>query len=302
MDLDELRCFLAVVDAGSILGASTQLGVPRGTVRRRVDELEARVGVRLLARSARGVAITDAGAMVARRGRELLKGGAALLHAVREFGREPQGWLRVHVPVGMPPSLMVAFREFFYACAPDMRLFIQVSDAPLDGLHRNGGLALHFTERAHSGPWVVTPLAPLSVQIVASPKYLQRVGCPQAVADLAHHKLVSWTVPGQAEDRWPLRGGGHIEVAPIMNSNDIHMLREQANMEIGLVLLPQPPVNLLGLPVDDLVTVLDGVVGVDIELSLFLPDAIASNPRAMRFVALIQAFVARMKQARAIDP
>ncbi|MEM9493272.1 MAG: LysR family transcriptional regulator, partial [Myxococcota bacterium] len=293
MNLDELRCFLAVVEAGSMLGASTQLGVPRGTVRRRVDELEARVGMPLLERSARGVAITEAGAIVARHGRELIEEGAALLTAVRELRREPGGRLRVYGPAGMPPSMQVAFREFLHAAAPTIRLSFQIGEEPLDGLLKDGDLAIQFGDSQRPGPWVITPLALVSVHILASPKYLQRAGRPQTIADLAQHRLASWTVPGHPEDHWPLRAGGHVEVAPVLMSNDIHMLRQQARAGIGLVLLPEPHLDLLGLPVDELVPILGDVVGCDIAVSLCLPEATAGSARVMRFVELTRGFLQR---------
>src|SRR5688572_2734885 len=103
MDLEEFRAFLAVVETGSFLAAATQLNTPRATLRRRVEALEARAGVLLLERSARGVVVTAAGAVLADRGRVVLQEASALVASVREIGREPVGVLRALVPVGLPP-------------------------------------------------------------------------------------------------------------------------------------------------------------------------------------------------------
>ena len=73
MDLEELRSFLAVVETGSFLAAATNLGVARATLRRRVDALEARAGVPLLERTARGVTVTEAGSVLMARGRQVVK-------------------------------------------------------------------------------------------------------------------------------------------------------------------------------------------------------------------------------------
>ncbi|WP_293262739.1 LysR family transcriptional regulator [Nannocystis sp.] len=67
------RAFIAVVETGSFLSAATSLNVARATLRRRVDALEARAGVPLLERSARGVVVTEAGALLATRGRHVLQ-------------------------------------------------------------------------------------------------------------------------------------------------------------------------------------------------------------------------------------
>jgi len=77
-DLDELRAFLAVVEAGSVKVAASELGVPRSTLRRRLDALEQRVGIALLWSDARGAFPTPAA-------RTLLVDGAALLASYDEL-------------------------------------------------------------------------------------------------------------------------------------------------------------------------------------------------------------------------
>ena len=93
MDLEEFRAFIAVVETGSFLAAATNLNLARATLRRRVDALEARAGVPLLERSARGVVVTEAGSLLASRGRHVLQEASALIASVREIGREPVGVL-----------------------------------------------------------------------------------------------------------------------------------------------------------------------------------------------------------------
>ena len=87
MDLDDLRAFLAVLDAGSVSGAAAALGVPRSTLRRRLEELESRVGTPLWSRDQHGATPTAAGELLARQGRALLQAHEALLASVRARGR-----------------------------------------------------------------------------------------------------------------------------------------------------------------------------------------------------------------------
>lgn len=82
MDLDDLEAFLAVVDAGSVAAAAVALGLPRSTLRRRLGELEARVGAPLLVTSPAGATLTDAGEALVARGRALLAAHQALLTEV----------------------------------------------------------------------------------------------------------------------------------------------------------------------------------------------------------------------------
>ena len=102
MDLEELRLFLAVAQHGAFNAAADSLGVPRSTLRRRVDALEARARTPLLNRTAQGIALTEAGKVLAERGRTMLEGASALLDSISEVGVEPVGILRVVMPVGPP--------------------------------------------------------------------------------------------------------------------------------------------------------------------------------------------------------
>ncbi len=93
MDLEELRAFLAVIETGSFLGAERSLNMPRATVRRRVDALEARAGVPLLNKSREGIVATEAGAVLVTRGRLMIQEATALVASIREIGQEPSGVL-----------------------------------------------------------------------------------------------------------------------------------------------------------------------------------------------------------------
>lgn len=295
MDLDELRCFLAVVEEGSMLGAATKLGVPRGTLRRRIDELEARAGVPLLVRSARGVAATEAGAMLVQRGRVLLAEGAALLSAVRQLGCESSELLRLRLPVDLPPAMIVWLLNIIRAQGSHTRLSLQMSDKPLDGGQDNVDLVCHFDGRDSAESWRVITLARVQLQIMASPDYLRRVGRPETVADLDEHDLLSWTSSAHPADRWPLRSGGFIEVEPLASCNHVPSIRAMAGANLGLALVLEGPLHRLGLPADDLVPVLSDVVGTDIEINLSLPRTLGDSARPSRVIALLQEYLAKAK-------
>lgn len=301
MDLEELRGFLAVVETGSMLGAATNLGIPRGTLRRRVDALEARAGVPLLERSAKGVTATEAGRVLAERGRRLLAEGSALLASVREIGREPGGTVRLHLPIGLPPQALVAHTELLRTMAPRLGLSIRVCEDPLAGLNDEIDLAVHFGEREQPPAWLAHELLSVPVRVLASPEYLARHGRPPTIAALHEHSLASWVAPGGRPDHWPRVGGGSFPVRPVLVSNDAHMLRQQVCAGLALALLPDADLDPLGLSVDALVPVLDDVVGTRISLTLAVPRALAQSPRIARVVALLRQFASYSKESRAPD-
>jgi len=110
MDLEERRAFLDVVETGSFLAAADSLGVSRTTLRRRVEALEARTGVPLLKSTSTGIVLTEAGTVLARRGRIMMQETNALLTTIREVGRAPSGVLRVALPGALPPHLLARTR------------------------------------------------------------------------------------------------------------------------------------------------------------------------------------------------
>ncbi len=88
-DLDELRAFLAIVEHGSVKAAADALGIPRSTLRRRIDALEQRVGAPLLWADSRGSRLSPKGRLMIDEAEALLASHAALLERVRRVGREP---------------------------------------------------------------------------------------------------------------------------------------------------------------------------------------------------------------------
>lgn len=288
MDLVEIRCLIAVIDEGSMLAASTRLGVPRGTLRRRIDELEARAGVPLLVRSARGVVATEAGEMLARHGRGLLVECATLLSAVREVGGETSGALRVRIPVGLPAEMLVLFFKVLHGPSAPLPIAFEVRDDPLDGDLGDVDLIVHFSDDADADALRIITLAHVPLRIVASAAYLQRAGLPTTLEDLARHDLFAWSAPERSPDRWPLRSGGVIEVEPLVSSNDPIMVRSMARADLGLALALDGPNARLGLPSDDLVRVLPDLVGAEVPMNLSIPRALGANPKLARVVDVVQ--------------
>lgn len=290
MDLEDLRGFLAIAETGSFLGAATNLGMPRGTLRRRIDALEARAGVPLLERSARGVTVTEAGAKLVERGRRLLDEGAALLVAVREVGREPTGPLRVHLPVGLPPSVFIAIAQLQRVLMPELGVTLIMREDPLADLREDVDIAIHFGDHPTSRQGVRRELVRMPIRVLASPDYLARRGTPTSADRLAEHRLAAWLGPEHDVLAWPLRAGGRVTVAPMLISNDAHVLRRHVRVGYGLALLPDAALDPLGLPVDELVPVLDEVVGGDVALNLTMPEALADSRKIAKMVELIREF------------
>lgn len=128
MDLDSLRIFLAVADHGGLLAAARALELPKQTVSRRVATLEDEVGVPLLARERRPLALTAAGETFAARGRELLDAAEAAVREARAECFEPRGVLRIAAPQLFTRELLAPVACALAARHPQLQLKIVARD------------------------------------------------------------------------------------------------------------------------------------------------------------------------------
>lgn len=277
MDLDELRAFVALVETRSFVKAARTLGFARATLRRRIDELEARAGVALVTRSASGIAVTPAGEMLAQRGRQLLDETAALLSYVRDAGREPSGVLRIVVPVGLPPETVPLAVGPLRARFPKLSFDLRYAEDPLAMLLSEFDVAVHWGARTPDGPWTSFELLRVREWLVATDDYLARNGRPGSIDDLDAHAIFAWRPPGRDATELPLLDGGRVGCSPVLVSADIHHVRECAIRGLGIGYLPDGK-----LPKHDPVElrpVLERIVGRHRSLRMVVPTAIADVPK-----------------------
>ena len=217
MNFEELRAFLAVAETGSLAKAAMKTGMPRSTLRRRVDALEARAGVTLLKRTGNKLAVTPQGELIAHRGERMLVETSALLQTMRSASDEPAGVLRMNLPSGVPPHLVSPVLKTLRKRFPQLRLDLVVTADPVGSLMDAGDLAVHFGA-APTGPFISYELARLPERLLASRRYLERHGTPQSVQELTEHDLLAATGAGEDPTRWPLLDGREFAVEPALMS------------------------------------------------------------------------------------
>jgi DNA-binding transcriptional LysR family regulator len=293
MDLEELRAFVAAVETGSIVAAARSLNFARATLRRRLDELEARAGVPLLNRTAQGVTPTEAGTVLAVRGRRILQEANALLSSVREVGAEPTGELRMVLPAGMPPQILTPLLARLRQKHPRLSLRVRFSDDPLAGLLDDVDVAVHFGSRSPAGPWVSYEILRMREWLIASSEYLRRKGVPETPDALADHDLLAWAPPDADPTLWPTRNGVALHVEPAVISTDIHMLRQCAAAGMGIAFLPDAGFPESDSSADRLVPVLPDEVGRERPLRFVVPAALSEIPRIRAVLTEIRAFLGR---------
>lgn len=294
MDLEELRAFLTVVETGSFLAAEQRLNQSRATLRRRVESLEVRAGVALLNRNRSGVEVTEAGAVLAARGKLMVQEATALVASIRELGQEPGGTLRVVLPPGLPPHLLMPIFAAMRRAYPRMSVHLRLSDDPLRGLLDDVDLAAHFGARSPPGPWVSYEVARVRMWLIAHTDYLRERGTPQTLDDLTRHELYVWAAPGEDPRALPLNQGGTFPVEPRFIATDIHLLRQAVLAGLGIALVPDAMLPDPGVDPDAIVAVLPDVVGRELSVRVVVPSALSDVPKIKAVLKHIRTFTGEL--------
>lgn len=196
-DLDDLRAFVEVVNRGGFTAAAAQLRTTPTVVNRRVTRLEAELGSRLVTRSTRGAAPTEAGAAFHERARALLHDLDEACLEVRGDGSALAGLLRFTAPSSLEKLLVQPVVSYLMRLHPRLRFELVLSDQRVDMAAQNVDLAIR------GGPLddsvlVARRLALVPAVMAASPGYLARCGVPASPQDLADHTLLEHAEVGLA--------------------------------------------------------------------------------------------------------
>jgi DNA-binding transcriptional LysR family regulator len=232
----ELLAFVAVIDNGSIAAAADELGLPRATISRRLARLEERLATRLIRRTTRQLALTDAGRELDPHARRIVEAVQQAAKSLQLADGAPRGLLRVSAPPG-PAGLFDDVLVEFMARYPHVQLEVERSTRQVDLVAGGFDVALRATSHLHPG-LVARRLATVSVGVVAAPSYLARQGTPRDPADLADHAALDGYDRGERPStHWPLLDGGSVRVNARMASNDLGLLGRAAAAGEGLALL-----------------------------------------------------------------
>lgn len=242
-DLNDLQFFAFVVEHGGYAAAERALGIPKSRLSRRVSQLEADLGVRLLQRSARKFAVTDVGQSVYRHAQSMLAEAQGAREAVDRVSAEPRGLIKVSSPVALAQDMLAKLLPEFLAAFPLVRVQVHVSNRRVDIIPESFDVALRVRSRLdQDGELVLRRFGEISELLVASPAYLQRRGRPVVPADLATHTTLSMS-EDEARQRWTLHGPDkaieRVDIQPSLMTDDFPLLIASARAGLGIALLPE---------------------------------------------------------------
>lgn len=241
--IDHLRAFLRIAQCGSFTRAAEQLGLPRASVSAAMQQLERRVGVRLLHRTTRRVSLTPDGQALLEQAEALVAGMEALEQQFRTPHTQARGRLRVDVPSRIARRLIVPALPGFLALHPGIELELGASDRVADLVHEGLDCALRVGALPDSS-LVARPLGRFVLINCASPAYLARRGTPRAPADLASgaHEEVHYIAPGgQRPAPWEWEAGGVLHTLGLpgrVAANNAETYIACALAGLGLIQIP----------------------------------------------------------------
>lgn len=234
---DELKVFIAVVESGSFSRAAEQLQMANSAVSRTVKKLENKLGVALLTRTTRQLALTHEGEHYFRRVQKLMQEMSTAESELIERQLAPQGVLRIDAATPVILHLLLPMIKPFRERYPDVTLSLISSESFINLIERKVDVAIRAGNLTDST--LRARLLFISYRkLVATPAYLAKYGVPVAAADLAQHQCLGF-VETPRLNRWPVadEGGDLYDITPGMSSNSGETLKQLVLGDQGIACL-----------------------------------------------------------------
>jgi len=286
--LNDIATFVQVVRYGSFAEAGRQAGIPPNTVSRRIQQLEAQLGTRLMHRSTRKLTLTSAGQAFHERCTGAVDG---LFEAGKEMmagSQEPSGLVRVAAPADFFDFFPMDWVAEFLATHSRVRLEFVLSDEKADLIAEQIDIAFRGGQLSDSGYVGRQLIGIQSNGLVASPAYIAARGTPNTLQDLANHDCLT---PANLSRRttWRLTGPDgteEVQVTGRFSGNTAQSLRKASLAGLGIALLPSAMAK-LDIQANLLVPVLPQYQRSGQSLNVFYPSRKQRPLAVSAFVGLV---------------
>lgn len=265
----ELTAFVAVVDAGGFSAAARRIGDSQSVISKCVSALERRLGVQLLNRSTRSVALTDHGRKYYERMKpfleELTQADGELMSSTLELS----GLVRIATSSTFGRLHVLPLIPQLLALHPKLKLDVQLADGVQDLLTEGVDLAIRISP-AYSPDAVVKRVTSSSLVCAGSRHYFDKHGTPKTPGDLTHHNCIIFN----GIENWPFngpRGKFSVRVSGNLSSNTVETILSAVQAGVGIGMFHRA--SLTGeLRPPDVVTVLDDFIHETRDVSLVWPN------------------------------
>lgn len=237
--LEELRAFVAVVEAQGFRAAARVTRGRKATLSKRVQDLEQRLGVSLLARTTRSMRLTEEGRAYFEHASRALEAARDAESAVLAAKAAPRGVLRVTVATAIATEVFDAVLPRYLRKYPDVRVVLQSAERRLDLIREGFDLAI-WGGPLEDSSLIAQKLGTAGGGYFASPKYLAKRPAPKSPDDLAAHDLITITKDRGATE-WPFVSGGkpkRIPIRPRLILNDLALTLRAGLAGLGIIPAP----------------------------------------------------------------
>jgi DNA-binding transcriptional LysR family regulator len=238
-NLADIAVFVKVVEKGSFTKAADELELSKAVVSKYLTRLEARLGARLLHRTTRRLALTEAGSALFEQSRLALERIDEAQASLARFQSAPRGRLVVSAPTAFGILQLGCVLPAFLAAHPGVTLDIRLDDRFVNLVAEGFDLAIRIGRLADS-TLVARKLAPSRQVIVASPAYLKARGTPRSPEELSGHNCFVYTLTPNG-NVWRLAKGSEDVRVPVTGNlrlNNGLLERDAAERGAGVAMLP----------------------------------------------------------------
>ncbi len=236
-DWDDLKIFHALIETGSMSAAARKLGIGQPTVSRRLDQLESRIGARLVTRGAEGVELTDIGDRIWAQVQIMQSTASKVEHLAHQADRSDSGTVRLAAPDGVAAYWIARSLSSFMEANPDINVELSTRTDG-DTLNEQADIILQMTESKRMNH-VAEELATLHYVPFAAQHYLDIYGPPQGLADVINHRVGDLVNYRQQQEHWPKEAAALKQMMqPSLTTDDSASLFEAVKTGSVIAMLP----------------------------------------------------------------
>lgn len=234
----ELRALMAIAECGNFARAAARLALTPSALSQTIKSLEQRHGVRLLNRTTRSVAATEAGAALIARLHPLLAELDSAVADLASHSRIPRGTLRINAPRLAALHLLAPQLAGFMARYPEIELEIVSEEGLIDIVSAGYDAGIRLGEKLHQNMIAIPLGGEVQMRVVASPQYLAQNGCPQHPAELHQHRCLSYFRPSDRTLwRWEFEKNGkklEVDITAPLRVNEPELLVAAVKQGAGI--------------------------------------------------------------------
>jgi len=234
--LKQIESFVAVATKGSLTAAANAEGVAPAVIGRRIDALEARLGVKLMVRTTRRITLTHEGSAFLEDCQRLLTDWASAEASVSAGGVKASGYLRITSPAGFGRRHVAPLVPRFLALHPEVNVSLNLSDRVVDIVNESFDCAVRVGDLPDSS-LVSVRLADNRRLCVATPAYLARAGAPQHPSELSRHECLTLSSDASQTRGWAFAVDGtviHLRPSGRLDCTDGQVLHDWCLAGLGI--------------------------------------------------------------------